>query len=105
MEIVIYITISILILAIALIKQRMLANIETSNPYHAQYILRRRDDYLVLFDRDALSCRFFYDAFPGMRLRHQVTAWHTAPQTGCIQGKIIRSSLFVLNNSHFMFKN
>ncbi|HCX6072926.1 TPA: hypothetical protein OZW26_004871, partial [Escherichia coli] len=55
MEIVIYITISILILAIALIKQRMLANIETSNPYHAQYILRRRDDYLVLFDRDALS--------------------------------------------------
>ncbi len=41
MEIVIYITISILILAIALIKQRMLANIETSNPYHAQYILRR----------------------------------------------------------------
>ena len=35
MEIVIYITISILILAIALIKQRMLANIETSNPYHA----------------------------------------------------------------------
>ena len=73
MEIVIYITISILILAIALIKQRMLANIETSNPYHAQYILRRRDDYLVLFDRDALSSRFFYDAFPGMRLRHQVT--------------------------------
>ncbi|EFN8262254.1 type IV secretion protein Rhs [Escherichia coli] len=73
MEIVIYITISILILDIALIKQRMLANIETSNPYHAQYILRRRDDYLVLFDRDALSCRFFYDAFPGMRLRHQVT--------------------------------
>ncbi|MBS9012558.1 hypothetical protein KEP54_17165 [Escherichia coli] len=62
MEIVIYITISILILAIALIKQRMLANIETSNPYHAQYILRRRDDYLVLFDRDALSSRFFYDA-------------------------------------------
>ncbi|GJH57316.1 hypothetical protein ECZC10_26600 [Escherichia coli] len=60
-------------LDIALIKQRMLANIETSNPYHAQYILRRRDDYLVLFDRDALSCRFFYDAFPGMRLRHQVT--------------------------------
>ncbi len=59
MEIVIYITISILILDIALIKQRMLANIETSNPYHAQYILRRRDDYLVLFDRDALSCRFF----------------------------------------------
>ncbi|MCV2013588.1 hypothetical protein MLJ05_024705, partial [Escherichia coli] len=39
--------------------------------YHASgYILRRRDDYLVLFDRDALSCRFFYDAFPGMRLRH-----------------------------------
>ncbi|MBB8091479.1 hypothetical protein LLF03_14355 [Escherichia coli] len=37
MEIVIYITISILILDIALIKQRMLANIETSNPYHAQY--------------------------------------------------------------------
>lgn len=73
MEIVIYITISILILDIALIKQRMLANIETSNPYHAQYILRRRDDYLVLFDRDALSCRFFYDAFPGMRLRHPVT--------------------------------
>ena len=73
MEIVIYITISILILDIALIKQRMLANIETSNPYHAQYILRRRDDYLVLFDRDALSSRFFYDAFPGMRLRHPVT--------------------------------
>ncbi len=99
MEIVIYITISILILDIALIKQRMLANIETSNPYHAQYILRRRDDYLVLFDRDALSCRFFYDAFPGMRLRHQVTGdtdddrRHTAPQTGCIQGKIIRSTL------------
>ncbi|HDJ0061671.1 TPA: PAAR domain-containing protein [Escherichia coli] len=43
------------------------------NPYHAQYILRRRDDYLELFDRDALSSRFFYDAFPGMRLRHPVT--------------------------------
>lgn len=43
------------------------------NPYHAQYILRRRDDYLELFDRDSLSSRFFYDAFPGMRLRHQVT--------------------------------
>lgn len=42
MEIVIYITISILILDIALIKQRMLANIETSNPYHAQYILRHQ---------------------------------------------------------------
>ncbi|HBB3912284.1 TPA: hypothetical protein KAL24_003808 [Escherichia coli] len=45
----------------------------TVNPYHAQYILRRRDDYLELFDRDALSSRFFYDAFPGMRLRHPVT--------------------------------
>lgn len=44
----------------------------TVNPYHAQYILRRRDDYLELFDRDALSSRFFYDAFPGMRLRHPV---------------------------------
>ncbi len=44
-----------------------------TNPYHAQYILRRRDDYLELFDRDALSSRFFYDAFPGMRLRHPVT--------------------------------
>lgn len=43
------------------------------NPYHAQYILRRRDDYLELFDRDALSSRFFYDAFPGMRLRHPMT--------------------------------
>ncbi|HHI1426783.1 TPA: type VI secretion system tip protein TssI/VgrG [Escherichia coli] len=43
------------------------------NPYHAQYILRRRDDYLELFDRDALSSRFFYDAFPGMRLCHPVT--------------------------------
>lgn len=43
------------------------------NPYHALYILRRRDDYLELFDRDALSSRFFYDAFPGMRLRHPVT--------------------------------
>lgn len=43
------------------------------NPYHAQFILRRRDDYLELFDRDALSSRFFYDAFPGMRLRHPVT--------------------------------
>ncbi|EHD5751000.1 type VI secretion system tip protein VgrG [Escherichia coli] len=43
------------------------------NPYHAQYILRRRDDYLELFARDALSSRFFYDAFPGMRLRHPVT--------------------------------
>ncbi|EPD6619733.1 PAAR domain-containing protein, partial [Salmonella enterica subsp. enterica] len=43
------------------------------NPYHAQFILRRRDDYLELFDRDTLSSRFFYDAFPGMRLRHPVT--------------------------------
>ncbi|HGW6293422.1 TPA: PAAR domain-containing protein, partial [Escherichia coli] len=43
------------------------------NPYHAQYILRRCDDYLELFDRNALSSRFFYDAFPGMRLRHPVT--------------------------------
>ncbi|ECK9504174.1 RHS repeat-associated core domain protein [Salmonella enterica subsp. enterica serovar Infantis str. SARB27] len=43
------------------------------NPYHAQFILRRRDDYLELFDRDTLSSRFFYDAFPGMRLRHPLT--------------------------------
>ncbi|MEG3712194.1 RHS repeat domain-containing protein, partial [Escherichia coli] len=43
------------------------------NPNHAEYILRRRDDYLELFDRDALSSRLFYDAFPGMRLRHPVT--------------------------------
>ena len=63
MEIVIYITISILILDIALIKQRMLANIETSNPYHAQYILRRRDDYLVLFDRDARAAASFMTPF------------------------------------------
>lgn len=33
------------------------------NPYHAQYILRRRDDYLELFDRDALSSRFFMTPF------------------------------------------
>ncbi|HAE4697493.1 TPA: type IV secretion protein Rhs [Salmonella enterica subsp. enterica serovar Enteritidis] len=43
------------------------------NPHHAQFILRRRGDYLELFDRDSLSSRFFYDAFPGMRLRHQIT--------------------------------
>lgn len=43
------------------------------NPYHAQFILRRRDDYLELFDRDSLNSRFFYDAFPGMHLRHPVT--------------------------------
>ncbi|WP_082806304.1 RHS repeat-associated core domain-containing protein [Kluyvera intermedia] len=43
------------------------------NPYHAQFILRRRDDYLELFDRDSLSSRFFYDAFAGYRLRQQVT--------------------------------
>ncbi|QKX43096.1 hypothetical protein HPE42_12045 [Escherichia coli] len=33
------------------------------NPYHAQYILRRRDDYPELFDRDALSSRFFMTPF------------------------------------------
>ncbi len=27
------------------------------------------------------------------------------PPVRAVQGKIIRSSLFVLNNSHFMFKN
>lgn len=33
------------------------------NPYHAQYIPSRRDDYPELFDRDALSSRFFMTPF------------------------------------------